>query len=199
MMDKTSMAGWLGFFLLASSAFASPRIALCVQNRAGAPCAGRLDTFSGALSARLSQAGFGVADAAGTSSLPPDSLDAAGAVALARPARADYLVMASILSVAENTVRSRSGGLPRSTRTRVLRLSLHVFDGRDGTRLHGGTVIVADPIDGGTEPADPLGGMLHRGAAEMADRIRAAVEGGGGVRSGEDATQALPGSPNVKS
>jgi hypothetical protein len=197
MMNKMMFAGCLGFGLLLAEAFASPCAALFVRNGAGAPLDARLGEFADAVSGHLAREGFAVVRDGEPLDFGDGGSDAAKALDAARPLDADCIVGVSILSLGETIVRSQDSGLPRSSRTRVLRLFLHVFDARDGTRIYGDTVIVADPIGGATEPADPLGGMLDRGAAEMAARVRTAAEASGKVRVVEDASQALRGSSDV--
>ena len=212
MMNKKMLAGWIGSCLLAATAFAAPRAALFVQNRAGASFDGKLDVFADAIAADLSSAGFAVvrpgdtldrnaaspSDAAypealhravelfqsakGESAVDTTPAEAASALNVARTLDADCLVMASILSVGENTVRTQAYGLPTSSRTRVLRVALRVLDGRNGSQLYGDRVVVTDRIIDTayqqTDAGDQLDMLLDQASSEIAARVRSATASG---------------------
>jgi hypothetical protein len=190
----------------------APRAALFVQNRAGAAFDSRLGMFADAIAADLSAAGFSVvrpedsldrsaaspSDAAypealhralelfqsakGESAVDTTPAEAASALNVARTLDADCLVMASILSVGENTVRSTAYNLPTSSRTRVLRAALRVLSGRDGSQLYGDRVVVTDRIIDTayqqTDAGDQLDMMLDQASAEIASRVRDATAAG---------------------
>lgn len=190
----------------------TPRVALFVQNRAGAAFDSRLGAFADTIAGDLSQAGFSVvrpedtldrSAASPTDAAYPDALhralellqsakdesavdttpsEAASALNVARTLDADCLVMASIISVAENEVRSTAYGLPTSSRTRVLRIGLRVLSGRDGSQLYGDRVVVTDRIIDTayqqTAAGDQLDMMLDQGSREIASRVQSAVTSG---------------------
>lgn len=195
-----------------AAASAAPKAALFVQNRAGAAFDSKLDMFADAIAGDLSAAGFAVVRAEDTldrsAASPSDAAypetlhraaelfqtvkaesavdttpsEAASALNIARSLDADCLVMASILSVAENTVRSTAYNLPTSSRTRVLRVALRVLDGRDGSQLYGDRVVVTDRvIDTAyqqTDPGDQLDMMLDQASSEIASRVQDATASG---------------------
>ena len=198
--------------LCAATASAAPKAALFVQNRAGAAFDSRLDAFADTIAGDLSQAGFAVvrpedtldrsaaspSDAAypetlhralelfqsakGESAVDTTPSEAASALNVARTLDADCLVMASIVSVGENEVRSQAYGLPTTSRTRVLRLALRVLDGRDGSQLYGDRVTVTDRIIDNafqqTSAGDQLDMMLDQASREIASRVQTAVSSG---------------------
>lgn len=202
----TACAWW------AATASAGPRAALFVQNRAGAAFDSKLDAFADTIAGDLSQAGFAVvrpedtldrsaaspSDAAyperlhrdielfqsvkAESAVDTTPSEAASALNVARTLDADCLVMASIVSVGENEVRSTAYGLPTSSRTRVLRLALRVLDGRDGSQLYGDRVTVTDRIIDNayqqTSAGDQLDMMLDQASREIASRVETAVSSG---------------------
>lgn len=212
MMNKKLLSAWLGCSLLAAAALAAPRAALFVQNRAGAAFDSKLEAFADTIASDLSQAGFSVVrpedvldrsaasptDAAypealhralellqsakGESAVDTTPSEAASALNVARTLDADCLVMASIVSVAENEVRSQAYGLPTTSRTRVLRIALRVLDGRDGSQLYGDRVTVTDRITDTafqqTAAYDQLDMMLDQGSREIASRVQSAVSSG---------------------
>lgn len=212
MMTKKMLSAWLGCSLLAATAFAAPRAALFVQNRAGAAFDPKLGMFADAIASDLSSVGFSVvrpedtldrnatspSDAAypeslhralelfqsakGESAVDTTPAEAASALNVARTLDADCLVMASILSVGENTVRSQAYGLPTSTRTRVLRVALRVLDGSNGSQLYGDRVVVTDRITDTayqqTDAGDQLDMMLDQASSEIASRVRTATDSG---------------------
>ena len=198
--------------LAAAAASAAPKAALFVQNRAGAAFDAKLGMFADAIAGDLSAAGFAVvrpedtldrSAASPSDAAYPETLhraaelfqtvkaesavdttpsEAASALNVARTLDADCLVMASILSVGENTVRSQAYGLPTSSRTRVLRVALRVLDGRDGRQLYGDRVVVTDRIIDTayqqTDAGDQLDMLLDQASSEIASRVRTAVDSG---------------------
>ncbi len=202
----------LAWFGTLAAALAAPKAALFVQNRAGAAFDSKLDVFADAIAGDLSSAGFAVvrpedtldrsaaspSDAAypetlhraaelfqtvkAESAVDTTPAEAASALNVARTLDADCLVMASILSVGENTVRSSAYGLPTSSRTRVLRVALRVLDGRDGRQLYGDRVVVTDRIIDTayqqTDAGDQLDMLLDQAASEIASRVRDATASG---------------------
>ncbi len=198
--------------LAAAAASAAPKAALFVQNRAGGEYDSRLGMLADAIAGDLSQAGFAVVrpedtldrsaaspteaaypealhralelyqSAKGESAVDTSPAEAASALNVARALDADCLVMASLLSVGENSVRSQAYGLPVVSRTRVLRLALRVLNGRDGSQLYGDRVVVTDRITDTayqqTDAGDQLDSMIDRASAEVAARVRSAVESG---------------------
>ncbi len=195
-----------------AAASAAPKAALFVQNRAGAAFDGKLGMFADAIASDLSDAGFSVvrpsdtldrSAASPTDAAYPETLhraaelfqtfkaesavdttpsEAASALNVARTLDADCLVMASILSVGENEVRSQAYGLPMSTRTRVLRIALRVLDGRDGRQLYGDRVVVTDRITDTayqqTSAGDQLDMLLDQASSEIASRVQTAASAG---------------------
>ncbi|MBR4251523.1 MAG: PEGA domain-containing protein [Kiritimatiellae bacterium] len=202
----------LAWFGTLAAALAAPKAALFVQNRAGAAFDSKLDVFADAIAGDLSSAGFAVvrpedtldrsaaspSDAAypetlhraaelfqtvkAESAVDTTPAEAASALNVARTLDADCLVMASILSVGENTVRSSAYGLPTSSRTRVLRVALRVLDGRDGRQLYGDRVVVTDRIIDTayqqTDAGDQLDMLLDQASSEIASRVRDATASG---------------------
>ena len=202
----------LAWFGTLAAAIAAPKAALFVQNRAGAPFDSKLDMFADAIAGDLSTAGFAVvrpedtldrSAASPTDAAYPEMLhraaelfqtvkaesavdttpaEAASALNVARALDADCLVMASILSVHENTVRSTAYGLPTSSRTRVLRVALRVLDGRDGRQLYGDRVVVTDRIIDTayqqTDAGDQLDMLLDQASSEIASRVQDATASG---------------------
>ena len=120
--------------------------------------------------------------AKGESAVDTTPSEAASALNVARALDADCLVMASLLSVGENAVNTQAYGLPVSVRTRVLRVALRVLDGRDGSQLYGDRVVVTDRITDNayqqTGAGDQLDAMIDQASAEIASRVRSAVEAG---------------------
>lgn len=190
----------------------APKAALFVQNRAGAAFDSKLDMFADAIAGDLSAAGFSVvrpedtldrSAASPTDAAYPETLhrsaelfqsikaesavdttpaEAASALNVARTLDADCLVMASILSVGENTVRSTAYNLPTTSRTRVLRVALRVLSGRDGSQLYGDRVVVTDRIIDTayqqTDAGDQLDMLLDQASSEIASRVSTAIDSG---------------------
>jgi hypothetical protein len=187
---------------------AAPRAALFVQNRAGAALEGQLDAFNDLLSTRLTDAGFEVirsqdvldrfaesrgAEAAQELRQAVEALQTvksegtvdgpsreASALRTAQLMDADLLVMASLVSLGENTVRSQSYGVPQEATITTLRLALRVLEGQGGTQLYGDTVAVNEKrmqtAVVQTDAGDLLNTLLDRGAVELAGRVGSSHE-----------------------
>lgn len=187
---------------------AAPRAALFVQNRAGAALEGQLDAFNDLLSTRLADAGFDVirsqdvldrfaesrgAEAAQELRQAVEALQTvksegtvdgpsreASALRTAQLMDADLLVMASLVSLGENTVRSQSYGVPQEATITTLRLALRVLEGQGGTQLYGDTVAVNEKrmqtAFVQTDAGDLLNTLLDRGAVEVAGRVGSSHE-----------------------
>jgi hypothetical protein len=93
---------------------------------------------------------------------------------------ADLLVMASLVSLGENTVRSQSYGVPQEATITTLRLALRVLEGQGGTQLYGDTVAVNEKrmqtAFVQTDAGDLLNTLLDRGAVELAGRVGSSHE-----------------------
>jgi len=187
---------------------AAPRAVLFVQNRAGAALEGQLDAFNDLLSTRLTDAGFDVirsqdvldrfaesrgAEAAQELRQAVEALQTvksegtvdgpsreASALRTAQLMDADLLVMASLVSLGENTVRSQSYGVPQEATITTLRLALRVLEGQGGTQLYGDTVAVNEKrmqtAFVQTDAGDLLNTLLDRGAVELAGRVGSSHE-----------------------
>ncbi len=187
---------------------AAPRAALFVQNRAGAALEGQLDAFNDLLSTRLADAGFEVirsqdvldrfaesrgAEAAQELRQAVEALQTvksegtvdgpsreASALRTAQLMEADLLVMASLVSLGENTVRSQSYGVPQEATITTLRLALRVLEGQGGTQIYGDTVAVNEKRMQNafvqTDAGDLLNTLLDRGAVELAGRVGSSRE-----------------------
>lgn len=187
---------------------AAPRAALFVQNRAGAALEGQLDAFNDLLSTRLTDAGFEVirsqdvldrfaesrgAEAAQELRQAVEALQTvksegtvdgpsreASALRTAQLMDADLLVMASLVSLGENTVRSQSYGAPQEATITTLRLALRVLEGQGGTQICGDTVAVNEKrmqtAVVQTDAGDLLNTLLDRGAVELAGRVGSSHE-----------------------
>lgn len=187
---------------------AAPRAVLFVQNRAGAALEGQLDAFNDLLSTRLADAGFDVirsqdvldrfaesrgAEAAQELRQAVEALQTvksegtvdgpsreASALRTAQLMDADLLVMASLVSLGENTVRSQSYGVPQEATITTLRLALRVLEGQGGTQIYGDTVAVNEKRMQNafvqTDAGDLLNTLLDRGAVELAGRVGSSHE-----------------------
>lgn len=207
-MKRIGMILGLGLVLGVSAAQAAPRAALFVQNRAGAQLEPQLDVFGDLVATRLSDAGFEVvraqdvldrfaesrgaaeaqelrqsvealqtAKAEGTVDGPSQE---ASALRVAQLLEADYLVMASLISLGENRVRTQSYGVPQEVTTTMLRVALRVLEGDRGAQVYGDTVTASERTFQNAqlqvETGDLVTTLLDRGAAELAVRVKGSHE-----------------------
>lgn len=204
----TACAVWC--VLLGAAQAQTPTAALFVQNRAGDQLEGKIDAFSEDMAAHLADAGFQVImprdvlarfsesrEAAAAQELrqaaealqllktegtaEDNPMDAASALRVAESLDADYLVMATLISLGENVVRTQAYGLPQSSQTTVLRLGLRVLDGRTGAQLYADRTAVTDKIIQTafqeTTAGDQVDMLLDEGAGELAARVQTATRG----------------------
>jgi len=192
---------------IAGTVQAAPRAALFVQNRAGAQLEPQLDAFNDLLATRLSDAGFEVvryqdvldrftesraAEQAQELRQGVEALQAmksegtvdgpskeASAQRIAQLMEADVLVMASLVSLGENTIRTQSYGVPQKVSTTTLRTALRVLNGANGAQVYGDTLPVSDKVFENAnlqvDAGDQLNTLLDRGAAELAARVRGSM------------------------
>jgi hypothetical protein len=188
----------------ATAASAAPRVALFVQNRAGAKLETQLDAFNDLVGTRLADAGFEViraqdvlarftesrrAEAAQELRQAVEALQTvksegtvdgpaqeATALRTAQLMGADYLVMASLVSMGDHTVRVSSYGVPQEVKTTTLRLALRVLEGEQGAQVYGETLAVSDKVVQNAnlqvEAGDQLNTLLDQGAVELTERVR---------------------------
>ncbi len=197
--------GWIMALILtqAVAALAAPRAALFVQNRAGASMEDHIDTFRDLLGSRLSGAGVDVvrsedvlarftesrrAEEAQTLRQAVEALQTwkaegtvdgpsqeASALRIAQLLDADYLVMASLVSLGTHRVRSQSYGLEQEAATTTLRLAVRILEGETGAQILGDTISVSDKVVQTahlrSDSGDQVFTLLDRGANELADRV----------------------------
>ena len=202
----TTMA--LAMAMAATTASAAMRAAIFVQNRAGPELESKIDPFADMLAARLAASGFEVvrpqdvlarfsesrraeseqelrqsiealqaAKAEGTVDGP---MQEASALRIAQLTESDLVVMASLVSIGENRVRTQSYGLTQDVTTKTLRMALRVLDGDRGSQLYGDTVAATEKIVQNAnlqvDMGDLVNQLLDRGAGELAERVRSSGE-----------------------
>ena len=155
---RTALKTAVGILMLAAAAAqAAPKAALFVQNRAGAKLEAQLDAFNDLLSTRLTDAGFEVvryqdaldrfvesrraedaqalrqftellqtAKSEGTVDGPAPE---ASALRTAQLLEADFVVVASLVSLGENRTSVQAYGTTQEATTTTLRLALRVLAG----------------------------------------------------------------------
>lgn len=207
-MKKTGLMLGLGMLLVAGGVQAGPRVALMVQNRGGAALEGQLDAFGDLLGTRLSDAGFEVIRAQDvldrfTESRAEESAQAlrqamealqavksegtvdgpsgeAPALRTAQLLGADYLVMASLVSLGSNTARVQAYGTSQDVTTTMLRVALRVLEGVQGAQIYGDTVGVSEKVMQTAayqvETGDLVNTLLDRGAEELAGRVQGSLK-----------------------
>ena len=206
-MKKIGMILGLGLVLAAAGAQAGPRVALFVQNRGGAALEGQLDVFGDLLGTRLSDAGFEVIRYQDvldrfTESRAEESAQAlrqavevlqavksegtvdgpsreAPALRTAQLTGADYLVMASLVSMGTSKSRVQAYGMNQEVSTTVLRAALRVLEGGQGAQIYGDTVAVSEKVmetaNLQVEAGDLVNTLLDRGAVELAGRVQGSL------------------------
>ena len=194
----------LGLMLGVAAAQAAPKAALFVQNRAGAPLEAQLDAFNDLLSTRLTAAGFEVIRAQDVLARFAESRSAeesqtlrqavealqtvkaegtvdgplpeAAALRTAQWMGADYLVLASLVSLGENKMNIQAYGLTQQQTVTTLRLALRVLEGARGAQIYGDTVAVSEKIAQNSNlqvaAGDLVNTLLDRGAGELASRVQ---------------------------
>ena len=208
---RTAWKTAVGILMLAAAAAqAAPKAALFVQNRAGAKLEAQLDAFNDLLSTRLTDAGFEVvryqdaldrfvesrraedaqalrqftellqtAKSEGTVDGPAPE---ASALRTAQLLEADFVVVASLVSLGENRTSVQAYGTTQEATTTTLRLALRVLAGDTGAQVYGAFV----QMDAG----DLVNSLLDRGATELAARV---------VDSREKLAAAVPAAPALAS
>ena len=205
---KTAGIGMaLGLMLGVAAVQAAPKAALFVQNRAGAPLEAQLDAFNDLLSTRLTAAGFEVIRAQDVLARFAESRSAeenqglrqavetlqtvkaegtvdgplpeAAALRTAQWMGADYLVLASLVSLGENKMNIQAYGLTQQQTVTTLRLALRVLEGARGTQIYGDTVAVSEKIAQNSnlqmQTDDLVNTLLDRGAGELAGRVQGSL------------------------
>lgn len=168
---------WLGMamgLMLAAAAQAGPKVALFVQNRAGASVEAQLDAFNDLVSTRLTEAGFEVIRSQDVLARFAESRSAeenqglrqamealqtvkaegtvdgpsqeASALRTAQMMGADYLVFASLVSLGENKMNVQAYGVAQRQTVTTLRVALRVLEGDRGAQIFGDAIAVSDKI-----------------------------------------------------
>ena len=220
---KTALKTAVGILMLAAAAAqAAPKAALFVQNRAGAKLEAQLDAFNDLLSTRLTDAGFEVvryqdaldrfvesrraedaqalrqftellqtAKSEGTVDGPAPE---ASALRTAQLLEADFVVVASLVSLGENRTSVQAYGTTQEATTTTLRLALRVLAGDTGAQVYGDAVAVSEKIARNAfvqmDAGDLVNSLLDRGATELAARV---------VDSREKLAAAVPAAPALAS
>lgn len=170
------MLTWIGLGLVLATvaAQAGPRVALFVQNRAGAQLEGQLDAFNDLVSTRLTEAGFEViryqdaldrfveSRAAEASQELRQGVEAlqtaksegtvdgpsreASALRTAQLMGADYLVFASMVSLGSNNMGVKAYDTQNQVSQTTLRVALRVLEGERGSQIYGDTLAVTEKI-----------------------------------------------------
>ena len=207
-MKTIAIALMAGLVLGAGMAEASPRAALFVQNRAGASLEGQLDAFNDLVSTRLGDAGFEVVRVQDVLDRFTESRRAedeqalrqavevlqtvksegtvdgpsreASALRIAQMIQADVLVVASLVSLGDNTVRTQSYGVPQEAKITTLRVALRVLEGNSGAQVYGDTIAVNEKVMQTAfvqaDMGDQLNSLLDRSAVELAARVASSQE-----------------------
>ncbi|HOU21648.1 MAG TPA: hypothetical protein PKX16_05435 [Kiritimatiellia bacterium] len=186
------------------TATAAPSVALFVQNRAGAQLDGQLDAFQDLIGTRLSDAGFEViryqdvldrfvesrgaeagqelrqavealqtAKAEGTVDGPSRE---ASALRTAQLMGADFLVMASLVSLGENQKNVLAYGTQQEIAETTLRMGLRVLEGAQGRQIYGDILAVNEKVQQNQNiqmtPGDLIPTLLDRGAVALVEHVR---------------------------
>ena len=190
------------------------RAAVFVQNRAGVAMEGSVPMFRELLTARLTEKGFSIIDghdvaerlketegapdpvvgalrdiAKGVESAKTEAsveqvLNGASALRIAQMLGANYLIIATLVSVgSERSVFHGEGTLYKSDNvlfTRSLRTSLRVLEGNRGSTVYGDTVRTQGRLMGNkhltTVTDDGDSGLIDQAASVIADNIAAQME-----------------------
>ena len=193
--------------LLAGMAQAAPKAALFVQNRAGAPLEAQLDAFNDLISTRLTAAGFEVIRAQDVLARFAESRSAeenqalrqaiealqtvkaegtvegpsqeAAALRTAQLMGADYLVLASLVSLGESKMNIQAYGVTQQQTVTTLRLALRVLEGVRGAQIYGDVVAVSEKVAQNSnlqiQTDDLVNTLLDRGAGELAGRVQGSI------------------------
>lgn len=194
--------------LCAQQESATPlRAAIFVQNRANEKADLQVDIFSELLSARLTEKGFtvlspddvigafrktkGVDDSleqiltAALQSQKSEStiegvLTGSSALRIAQNINADFLIVATILSVNENARNFKGYGLEQKVIDQVVRVSLKVLEGNQGGSVYGDVVTVNARAYQSAGLSQDLGdsydGLFEAAAAKIADQIQSKID-----------------------
>jgi hypothetical protein len=186
------------------------RAAIFVQNRAGEAFQDKLDVLNDLITTRLTEKGFSIidkdvvvakfresrsADPATRKELQllesaasfkkiespvEDAISSASALRISQMIGADYIVVATINSMGQETKNFTGYGTKTQTKVFTLRIALKVLEGNQGGSVYGDLVTVSERLSLGQnltiETTDIIAKLLDQGAVKIADNVSGKVE-----------------------
>lgn len=178
-------------FAADTNAAPARKIAIIVENHAGAALNGQTDALEDLVAARVAGQGFSVisrdvvvnalkAAPAGAANLDEDLSRQTSALRLAQNLGADFILVPTITSYGVEKKNYHGNGIQTLNVTHRLRVSYKLADANEGGAVRGGTFVAEkttrDTADLQTEDSDTLNELLDDAAGQLAAAVVAGAQ-----------------------